>query len=66
MESNVNGFKLEVTLVDRLPSVRLSLRDGTVVMETDRVSIVGLEKLPAVFEAAARMAFRLLEQCPMK
>jgi hypothetical protein len=62
MVTSVNGFKLEVTLDDDVPHVRISLEDGTVVLETNRVSLTGLERLPAVFETAASVASRQLEQ----
>ena len=61
MVKHVNGFKLEVEIADGLPHVRVSLEDGTVVVDTDKVSVIGLGKLPAVFEAAASMAFSQLE-----
>lgn len=61
MISHSNGFKLEVTAADGKPHVRVSFRDGEVIIDTNRVSVTGLEKLPAVFETAAAMALRELE-----
>ena len=46
---------------EKPPHARVSLEDGTVVVDTDKVSAIGLEKLPAVFEAAASMASSQLE-----
>jgi hypothetical protein len=57
-----NGFNLEVTIDNELPHVRISLRDGAVVVDTDKVSIQGLRSLAAVFERAASMAFDELER----
>jgi len=62
MTTQVNGFRLEVTRADGLPHIRVSLQDGTVVMDTDQVSVIGLQKLPAVFEAAAAISLRQLER----
>jgi len=61
MVRSVEGFKLEVSIVDLLPHVRVSLKDGTVVVDTNEVSLIGLEKLPAVFETAASMASEQME-----
>ena len=61
MVSHINGFKLEVTIDDGLPHVRISFGDGTVVLDTDRLSVSGLEKLPEVFAAAASIAARELD-----
>jgi hypothetical protein len=62
MTTHVNEFKLETAITDGFPHVRISLKDGTVVMDTDKVSIIGLENLSEVFETAAKMASRQLEQ----
>jgi hypothetical protein len=61
MIKHINGFNLEVTEREGLPHVRVSL-SGKVVVDTDAVSIEGLRRLAAVFEAAADMAFRELER----
>jgi hypothetical protein len=61
MVTYMNGFKLEVTIANELPNVRISLRDGTVVVDTDRVSVVGLQNLSEVFETASSMALQQLE-----
>jgi hypothetical protein len=56
-----NGFKLEVTVSDGMPHVRVSCEDGTVVVNTKAVSVTGLENLSGVFERAALIAFREYE-----
>jgi hypothetical protein len=61
MITHVNGFKLEVTRADGLPRVRVSLGD-TVIADTDAVSLIGLGKLPLVFETAASLAFKQAER----
>ena len=62
MVTNVEGFKLEVTSADSVPHVRVSLKSGAVVVDTDKVSVTGLQRLSAVFEAAAGIAARQLER----
>ena len=61
MVRNVNGFKLEVNEKNGLPHVRVSLSDGTVIVDTDRVSIKGLQNMVAVFEVAADIADQELD-----
>lgn len=61
MISRTSGYILEVTVADGRPHVRVSFPDGTVIVDTDKVSVTGLEKLPAIFETAASMALRELE-----
>ena len=58
MTANINGFNLEVTNVDGLPRVRVSLANGTVVVDTDQVSIEGLGRLSGVFATAEMFASR--------
>jgi NACalpha-BTF3-like transcription factor len=58
MTTHVNGFKLDVKRVDGKPHVHISMKDGTVVVDTDQLSVVGLERMSAVFQAAASMALR--------
>jgi hypothetical protein len=59
--SKVEGFEVEVTLNANVPRVRVSLADGTPVVETDALSIQGMERMGAVFDRAAKMAYRELE-----
>jgi hypothetical protein len=58
MTATVNGFNLEVTDADGLPHVRVSLANGTVIVDTDQVSVCGLERLSEVFAVAAKMAYK--------
>jgi hypothetical protein len=59
--TSIGDFKLEVEAQDGVPHVRVSFANGEVVLETNRVSVTGLQKMPDVFEAAASMAFDELE-----
>jgi len=66
MIHHVNGFNLEVTMPKfqlevPAPRVRISFGDGTVVVDTDALSIEGMRNMSAVFEAAASIAFRELD-----
>ena len=57
MIDRINGFKLEVQERDGLPRVRVSFTDGTLIWDSDKVSISGLRGLAPVFERAAVMAY---------
>jgi hypothetical protein len=59
--NNVRGFEVEVTVKDAIPHVRISFADGRQVMETDALSVTGMENMSAVFARAARMAYDGLE-----
>jgi hypothetical protein len=59
--SKVEGFELEVTLKDGVPRVRVSFANGEPALETDALSIQGMERMGAVFARAARMAYAELE-----
>jgi len=62
--SNANGFKLEVSVADGVPHVRISteMKEGiVVVLDTDRLSSSGLENLSEVCRTAAKMAFEELD-----
>lgn len=61
MVSRVNGFKLEVTAEDGGPVVRIGFSEGEPFLVMDRVSLTGLQKMPEVFERAAKLAFREME-----
>jgi hypothetical protein len=61
MVTYVNEFKLEVTTTALIPHVRVSLKNGTVVVDTKAVSVTGLERLSEVFEEAASTALQQLE-----
>lgn len=59
--SNVKGFKLEVTASQGVSRVVVRMADDSVIIDTDRVSITGLQNLVAVFESAARLAYREMD-----
>ena len=61
VQSKVQGFQLEVTLNENVPRVRVCFADGTPVIDTDALSIQGMEHMGAVFERAAKMAHNELE-----
>jgi hypothetical protein len=59
--NKVKGFEVEVTVKDAIPHVRISFADGRQVMQTDALSIIGLEDMSTVFARAARMAYNELD-----
>ena len=59
MKANINGFNLEVVDDNGLPRVRVSLADGTVVIDTNQVSVSGLGRLSAVMATAEIFALKL-------
>lgn len=62
MIDRIDGFILEVKERDGLPRVRVSIAEsGTVVVNTDEVSIEGLRRLAAVFERASDMAYQEID-----
>ena len=60
MVTHVNGFKLEVTTAEPISHVRISMKDGTVIVDTDKLSVGGLERLTEVVGAAASIALKNL------
>lgn len=58
MTRDVSGFKLEVTYADLVSHVRITMKDGTVIVDTDRLSVSGLEGLAKVVETAASIALK--------
>jgi hypothetical protein len=58
MTRDMNGFKLEVTYADLISHVRITMKDGTVIVDTDRLSVSGLEGLAKVVETAASIALK--------
>lgn len=58
MTRDMNGFKLEVTYADLVSHVRITMKDGTVIVDTDRLSVSGLEGLTKVVETAAAIALK--------
>ncbi len=58
MTRDMNGFKLEVTYADLISPVRITMKDGTVIVDTDRLSVSGLEGLAKVVETAAAIALK--------
>ena len=58
MTRDMNGFKLEVTYADLVSHVRITMEDGTVIVDTDRLSVSGLEGLAKVVETAASIALK--------
>jgi hypothetical protein len=58
MTRDVSGFKLEVTYADLVSHVRISMADGTVIVDTERLSVSGLERLTKVVETAASIALK--------
>jgi len=62
MMSKLHGFELEVTVTDYTPRVRVSNAfSGELVVDTDALSVTGIERMAAVFARAARMAYNELE-----
>lgn len=61
MLNKVEGFEVEVTVKDAIPHVRISFADGQPVLDTDALSITGMERMGAVFARAARIAYNELE-----
>ena len=66
MTEKIAGFNLEVSVVDLIPHVRVSMGNGTLVVDTDKVSCTGLEHLSTVFKRASSMALRQYEAQCMK
>ena len=66
MAEKVAGFDLEVSVVDFIPHVRVTMENGTVVVDTNEVSCTGLENLSAVFRRAASIALKQFEAQSMK
>jgi hypothetical protein len=63
MTSNVHGFEVEVTVKDAIPHVRISnARSGEPVVNTETLSIKGMENMALAFSSAARMAFYELDR----
>ena len=60
MIRQVNGFTLEVTTADLVSHVRISMQDGTIIVDTDRLSVCGLERLTEVVGKAATIALQNL------
>jgi hypothetical protein len=60
MTRDINGFKLEVTYADLVSHVRISMKDGTVLLDTDKLSVNGLERLTEVVGTAASIALKNL------
>jgi len=58
MTRDMNGFKLEVEYHDLVSHVRISMKDGTVVVDTDKLSVSGLERLAKVVGTAASIALK--------
>ncbi len=57
MIENVRGFEVETKMKAGLPCVRVSnARSGELIVDTDSLSIIGLENLSVALKAAARMA----------
>jgi hypothetical protein len=59
--SRVNGFVVDVTVKDAIPTVRISFADGKRILETSDLSINGMERIGAAFARAARMAYTELD-----
>jgi len=60
--SKVQGFEVEVTIAEYTPRVRVSNAfSGELVVDTDALSVTGIERMAAVFARAARMAYNELE-----
>jgi predicted transcriptional regulator of viral defense system len=66
MAEKIAGFELEVSVVEFIPHVRVTMENGTVVVDTDQVSCTGLENLSAVFKRAASIALKQFEDQSMK
>lgn len=58
MVMHVNGFTLEVTTTDLISHIRISMKDGTVIVDTDKLSVGGLERLTEVVGTAASIALK--------
>jgi hypothetical protein len=61
MAEKIAGFDLEVSVVEFIPHVRVTMENGTVVVDTDKVSCTGLENLSTVFKRAASIALKQFE-----
>ncbi len=58
MITHVNGFKLEVDYDDLVSHVRISMSDGTVIIDTNRLSVSGWEGLAGAVDKAAKIALQ--------
>ena len=62
MRSRVQGFEMEVTVDDGKPHLRVSFRSsGEMVLDTNALSIKGMENMAIVFTRAAKMAYTELD-----
>jgi hypothetical protein len=57
MYTEIRGFGVEVTVKDGIPRVLVQFRGGGVVVDSDSLSIQGMENLAEVFECAAKLAY---------
>jgi hypothetical protein len=63
MKSNVQGFEVEVTVKDAFPHVRVSnAKSGELVVDTEALSVKGMENMALAFSSAARMAYNELDR----
>lgn len=62
MTNAVQGFNVTVTVADAKPHVQVSLANGKSVVDTDALSIQGMERMGDVFACAARMAYDELDR----
>jgi len=60
--ARVNGFVVDVTVKDAIPTVRISFSTGKHVLETSELSITGMERIGAAFARAAHMAYAELDR----
>lgn len=61
VHSKKQGFEVTVTVKDGLPHLQVSFASGESILDTDRLSIQGMENMAVVFEHAARLAYKELD-----
>ena len=59
--ARVNGFVVDVTVKDAIPTVRICMPDGRRILETSELSITGMERIGAAFARASHMAYAALD-----
>lgn len=57
----VNGFRVEVEVTDAIPHLRIRMASGQLIVDTDALSVEGMDNLALVLTRAARMASDELE-----
>lgn len=60
-KTRVEGFELEVVVEDGTARIRIYHSNGDQVLETNKLSIRGMQRMGRVFGAAAKLALPELE-----